>query len=163
MRQSVRTQRKIEFARKLNGVPSNIMFWLGIVYVGTAVSAMILFAFLIALSSYSHLLTLLAANPSFFASSNGALVATASVAGFGLFLFAIREKWLFIYAALEFGAALGFALDACSRLGASQNWMALAAALLGATYVVVRALDNFSKAWKVYRLKASSARSHCQV
>lgn len=155
MQPSARTQNKLALRDKLGSVPLRYIMGLGIAYISTAVFAMIVFAFVLAQGSYSLLVTFLAENPAFFASRIGALSAAASVAVVGLLLFAIREKALFLYAALELGASVGFALDACERLGNSQNWTSLGAALLGATYVVVRGLDNLAKAWQKYRPKVA--------
>ena len=81
----------------------------------------------------------------------------------GAIFFAIREKALFFYAGLEFGAAIGLTIEACYRIGPSQNKGALIVALLGAIYIVVRALDNFTKAWKVRRQKSQPTSIALQV
>ena len=71
-----------------------------------------------------------------------------AVAVTGGLLYCLRERARFIYAALEFGVAIAVAIESCLRIGPTSSKGALGCALLGSIYIVVRAIDNFSKAKK---------------
>lgn len=151
-----RRQRAIE-RNRMRGIkplhPDTVVK-IGVLYVGTAAISAITISAILVHHFFNQVLRLWANYPHFFESSLGVSATVVVVSAIGAIFFTVREKALFIYAWMELGTAIGLTIEACYRIGPSQNKGALIVALLGAIYIVVRALDNFTKAWKVRRQKS---------
>lgn len=77
----------------------------------------------------------------------------------GWALFRLRRTALVFYALLELGFAFGIALDA-ARVPSDAPTLAVALKLVGAMYVVVRGLDNWSKAFEELRTATAGTPQH---
>ena len=86
--------------------------------------------------------------PSFFDSIWNRIICTLCVAMFGIAFYVLRQRHRKIYASIEFGAGLGLAYYATTKLPGDQKTDAALAALLGCVYIIVRACDNFMQSKK---------------
>ncbi len=80
-------------------------------------------------------------------------------------LYWLRENHRFQYAGLEMGAAIATAIDAAHELGLSHDPGHGTLALLAATYIGVRAFDNFFKATeeRAKRVAAEKAEGELRI
>ena len=77
--------------------------------------------------------------------SGGATGTTEIVLIAGVIFFLLRSRMRFSYAVLELAVAAATTYDGCIRATSRSHTILV---LFGATYVVVRACENFSKWWK---------------
>lgn len=80
--------------------------------------------------------------PSLFDSVLNRFLCVITISIMGVLFYVLRQKRRMYYAVIEFGAGLGIAFIAVSKLAEDHNTFSALAALLGCIYIIVRACDN---------------------
>jgi hypothetical protein len=122
------------------------VYALGLVFFGPAAVVLVIIFYMILSHALNALIEGLPPVMPLVAQGYGALIAAVCVLVTGCILFALKFKYLFLFACVEIGAALALTVEACERLAPSRELAPFAATLFPVIYLAVTGAENFHKA-----------------